>query len=77
MSASDIFLSSVCVDVCTLVIIFEVWYYFLEVIFAKRGKDFFLVLFANNDMAECIGEYLINFYMEFISNNFSYIFELL
>lgn len=60
-----------------MVIIFEVGYYFFEVVFAEGGEDFFLVLFANDDVAECVGEYLINFYMEFISNNFSYIFELL
>lgn len=72
-----IFFLVLCVGECTLVIIFEVGYYFFEVVFAEGGKDFFLILFAYDNMAKCKGEYLINFYMEFISNNFSYIFELL
>lgn len=72
-----IFCVVLCLGMRTLVIVFEVRYYFFEVIFAEGGEDFFLVLFANNYMAVCRCVYLISFSMEFMSNSFSYIFELL
>ena len=35
---------------CTLILIFKIGDNLLEIVFAERGKDFFLVFFANNDV---------------------------
>jgi hypothetical protein len=60
-----------------LVVVLEVGDDLLEVVFTEGGEDLLLVLFAHDDVAVSGHAYFINFYIEFISRAFYYIFELL
>jgi hypothetical protein len=60
-----------------LVVVLEVGYDLLDVVFTEGGEDLLLVLLAHDDVAASSHAYFISFYIEFISRAFYYIFELL